>query len=243
MSSGSSGPARQASWPVAVSPGSSRPRAVSRRACRAAAPQQAVAGWAAGSCRARTRSGRASSSGRDSARGGPPPDSGAVPSYDGELGLLTLPRPSAGRGAPSGSQKAIRPSRGRGAGRKTAASRTETVSPRRSPVLGHHGPVSHTSCHLPPACRISRLRLYGRGLTIGPGDGPGPARRRARSRHGAGDDVDLRGVRHGQVHHDVLGGCRVLLRVGEALPGARAANFQPVIFWSRALMVMSPFFS
>ncbi|GJF24374.1 hypothetical protein SHO565_49380 [Streptomyces sp. HO565] len=132
---------------------------MSRRACRAAAPQQAVAGWAAGSCRARTSSGRASVSGSDSA--GVVPRRAAVPCRRTTVSSVGSGRPSAAPAAAgsvvrapssgaapvtgplSGSQKAIRPSRGRGAGRKTAASRAGTEGtapcPARSAVAT--GPV------------------------------------------------------------------------------------------------------
>lgn len=151
MSSGSSGPARQASKPSAVSPGSSRPRATSRSACSAAAPQQAVAGCAAGSRRAPASSGRASPIGRVTAGTvplripgpcrrttvssvGSPDDPRSTcspgvprPELSPDNGPRSPARPSDGSGSLSGSQKATRPSRGSGAGRKTAASRIGTA--------------------------------------------------------------------------------------------------------------------
>lgn len=124
-SSASSGPARQASTPSGVTPGSSRPRATSARAWRAAVPQARVAGCVTALCGARASRGRASVTER--------PREGTVrvripgPWRRTTASGAGVPAPS-GSASPSGDQKAMRASRGTGAGRKTAAWRRSALA-------------------------------------------------------------------------------------------------------------------
>ena len=113
-SAGSRGPTRQASWPVGETPGRSLPRATSWRAARAAAPQKAAEGWAAGAWRARPRMGTASATGSSIAR----TVRGAASTIRSSSVCSPTPR---GSGPPSGSQNATRPSRGGSAGLNTTA--------------------------------------------------------------------------------------------------------------------------
>ncbi len=148
------GAGRQASWPSAVRPGRSRPRATRCRACSAAAPQQRVAGWAVARCRARTSRGSASSTvssatGDSAARTSPGPAAGSARTTVSLPGVYRTgsrrePASAAPKGAPtgsgsssnrpgassspSGSQKAIRPSRGTAPGRKSAARRSRRAA-------------------------------------------------------------------------------------------------------------------
>ncbi len=140
MSAGSRGPARQASMSSAVRPGSSLPRAARCRACSVAAPQQAAAGCAPGSCRAPASSGTASASGSSTAGTARPraplPCRRATVS---SVGSPAGPPSPAGSEPPSGRQRAIFPARGGRAGRKVTAQlpNTAPAPPTPPPAVSH----------------------------------------------------------------------------------------------------------
>lgn len=150
-----------------VRPGRRRPRPTRCRACRAAAPQQAAAGWAPGVWRARTSRGRASVTGSRTA--------GTVRARaPAPCGRTTVSGVAPGRSVPSGCQNATLLSRGRGAGRNTAAA--ATVMPLWSicsvmagllSLVGRHGyALVGAACVALVRRDRRRLRPYGRGLTI-----------------------------------------------------------------------------
>ncbi|GAA3107721.1 hypothetical protein GCM10020254_62020 [Streptomyces goshikiensis] len=106
-----------------MTPGSSRPRATRVSAWTAAVPQARVAGCAPALRGARARSGRAAAT--DRTRPGTVRVRGAAVGPCGRTSVSGIVSP--GRGSPSGAQNTIRPSRGTGAGRNTAACRSSAV--------------------------------------------------------------------------------------------------------------------
>lgn len=104
-------------------------------------------------------------------------DSGAVPPYDRQFGPLARREPLAVRipeRDPSLAGKWCgQEDGGEAHGHRRVGPHRFDLGNRRTRRI--HA-VPHTPGHLPPLSRISCLRLYGRGLTIGLGDpaGPGP---------------------------------------------------------------------
>ncbi len=125
VSSGPSGPVRQASWSVPDRPGSNSPRATRCRASSATAPQKTVDRCASVRDRARVRRGSAARTGSSTAG----TRVGRTPSPSGRATVSSSTEPAEGATgrSPSDRQKAVRPARAGSPGRKTAWQRASSA--------------------------------------------------------------------------------------------------------------------